>query len=83
MERSSRRSVLHFYRMSSTLTVRLPEDLADWLEEASKSSGVPKGTIVKKELERARKEAKRPFMRLAGKVDGAPDLSTRKGFSRK
>ena len=75
--------VLHLYRMGSTLTIRLPEDLADWLEEASRNSGIPKGSIVKKELERARNESSRPFMRLAGKVDGLPDLSTRKGFSRK
>lgn len=82
-ERDESDFVLHLYRMGNTLTIRLPEDLADWLEEASRNSGVPKGSIVKKELERARNESSRPFMRLAGKVDGPPDLSTRKGYSRK
>ena len=69
--------------MSTTLTVRLPEDLAQWLEERSRKSGIPRGRIVKMELERAQKESSRPFMHLAGAVDGAPDLSSRKGFSRK
>jgi hypothetical protein len=69
--------------MSTTLTVRLPEDLAQWLEERSRKSGIPRGRLVKMELERAQKESSRPFMRLAGAIDGPPDLSSRKGFSRK
>jgi predicted transcriptional regulator len=69
--------------MGTTLTIRLPEDLAQWLEESARKSGIPRGRIVKRELERARKESSRPFMRLAGKIDGASDLSTRKGFARK
>jgi hypothetical protein len=69
--------------MSNTLTIRLPEDLAQWLEETSRKSGIPRGRIVGTELERARKSAGRPFLRLAGVVDGPPGLSVRKGFSRK
>jgi hypothetical protein len=69
--------------MSNTLTIRLPDDLAQWLEEASRKSGIPRGRIVKMELERAQKDSGRPFMRLAGTIDGPPDLSSRKGFSRK
>jgi hypothetical protein len=69
--------------MSNTLTIRLPDDLAQWLEETSRKSGIPRGRIVKMELERARKASSRPFLRLAGVVDGPRDLSTRKGFSRK
>jgi hypothetical protein len=69
--------------MSTTLTVRLPEDLAQWLKEKSRKSGIPRGRIVKMELERAQKESSRRFMRLAGAIDGPPDLSSRKGFSRK
>jgi hypothetical protein len=34
------------------------------------------------ELERVQKASGRPFLRLAGIVDGPPGLSTRKGFSR-
>lgn len=69
--------------MSNTLTIRLPDELAQWLEETSRKSGIPRGRIVKMELERAQKASSRPFLRLAGVVDGPRDLSTRKGFSRK
>lgn len=75
--------MLHYEHMSNTLTIRLPDDLAQWLEERSRKSGIPRGRIVKMELERAQKGSSRPFLRLAGVVDGPPDLSTRRGFSRK
>jgi predicted transcriptional regulator len=75
--------VLHLLQMSNTVTVRLPEDLATWLDHAARKAGVPKGRIVRQELERARNSANRPFLRLAGAIDGPSDLSTRKGFSRK
>jgi hypothetical protein len=69
--------------MGKTMTIRLPKELAAWLEQAAKQSGVPKGRIVREQLERARDGGKEPsFMRLAGSVRGARDLSTRKGFSR-
>jgi hypothetical protein len=69
--------------MSKTVTIRLPEELAAWLEQASKQSGIPKGRIVREQLEKAREGGKQPsFMRLAGTVRGARDLSGRKGFSR-
>lgn len=69
--------------MSNTLTVRLPEDLAAWLDDAASKAGVPRGRIVRMELERARRAAKQPFMRLAGAVEGPSGLSMRKGFSAK
>jgi hypothetical protein len=76
-------TVLRFWRMGHTLTVRLTAELARWLEETSKRSGVPQGEIVRAQLERARSERKaRPHMRLAGCVDGPGDLSARKGFSK-
>jgi predicted transcriptional regulator len=68
--------------MRNTLTVRLPEDLADWLSTAAQRTGVPRGRIVREQLEKARRAEKRPFLRLAGAVAGPPDLSKRKGFSR-
>jgi hypothetical protein len=69
--------------MSNTITIRLPKELASWLEQASKQSGIPKGRIVREQLERAREGGKEPsFMRLAGAVHGSRDLSARKGFSR-
>ena len=69
--------------MSNTLTIRLPEDLSRWLDEESRVTGLPKGRIVKEQLERLRTaQARQPFLDLAGKVDGAPDLSARKGFAK-
>jgi predicted transcriptional regulator len=69
--------------MSNTITVRLPADLAEWLELAARKTGVPKGRIVRQQLERARTSANRPFLRWAGAIAGPGDLSMRKGFSRK
>ncbi|HXH25106.1 MAG TPA: hypothetical protein VNI78_07650 [Vicinamibacterales bacterium] len=69
--------------MGHTLTIRLTRELAEWLERESASTGLSQGRIVRDELEKARRgRAARPFMRLAGVVRRAPDLSTRKGFSR-
>src|ERR1035438_8672495 len=75
--------LLHLKQMSNTLTVRLPQDLAEWLDQAARTSGLSRSGIVRLELERARKSLKRPFLRLAGAVDRPAALSTRKGFSRK
>lgn len=69
--------------MGHTLTVRLPKDLADWLERTAARTGVPQGRIVRDQLDRARaQQGGRPFMRLAGRAAGPKDLSSRKGFSR-
>jgi len=75
--------VLQFIRMRSTISVRLPDDLAEWLAAASSKAGVPKGRIVRDQLQQARASEERPFMRLAGVLSGPADLSSRKGFSRK
>jgi len=76
--------VLHLRRMGKTVTIRLTKELADWLEQASKQSGVPKGRIVREQLEKARDGGKQPsFMRLAGSIRANRALSARKGFSLK
>ena len=78
--------VLRSRQMSSTLTIRLPADLAKWLAEASKKSGVARATIVRQELERARHNSgkAKPWAHVVGALkDGPRDLSMRKGFSRK
>jgi predicted transcriptional regulator len=75
--------VLHFAQMSNTISVRLPEDLAKWLDDAARKTGLPKGRIVREELEKARSSGNRPFLRLAGAIAGPSDLSMREGFSRK
>jgi predicted transcriptional regulator len=69
--------------MSQTVTIRLTAELASWLEHVSKRSGVPRGRIIREQLERARDSGgEQSFMRIAGSVRGARDLSARKGFSR-
>jgi predicted transcriptional regulator len=75
--------VLHYLQMRKTFTVRLPDDLADWLSTTAQKTGVAQGRLIREELEKARSGQKRSFMRLAGAVNGPADLSKRKGFSRK
>lgn len=71
--------------MSHTLTIRLTEELAEWLEETAKCTGIPASRIVRAQLEKAKAESgKERFLHLAGKIKGPPlSLSTRKGYSRK
>lgn len=70
--------------MSDTITIRLTEELADWLKTTARKTGVPVGRLVREELERAKQErGSKSFMRYSGSIDGPPDLSSRKGFSRK
>jgi ribbon-helix-helix CopG family protein len=69
--------------MRQTITIRLPKDLAAWLEEAAAKNGVSQGKVVRDQLEKARRSnGAQAFMRLAGTVRGPKDLSRRKGFSR-
>ncbi|MCP5110393.1 MAG: ribbon-helix-helix domain-containing protein [bacterium] len=68
--------------MRTTITVRLPDDLAEWLSETARNTGLPVSRIVRDQLERARNQHdNRPYLRHAGAVSGPPDLSSRKGFS--
>ncbi len=68
--------------MGHTITVRLDDALADWLEDTSRRTGRSQGEIIREQLERARGEKRqRRFMRLAGCIDGPRELSSRKGFS--
>lgn len=69
--------------MGHTLTIRLPKELALWLEETAERTGVSQGQIVRQRLEELKASADdRSFMRLAGSVEGPRDLSRRKGFSK-
>jgi Arc/MetJ-type ribon-helix-helix transcriptional regulator len=67
-----------------TITVRLPEALADEIESESKERGVSKSDVVRERLESARKDDKLPphlerIKDLIGSVEGLPeDLSARK-----
>ena len=68
--------------MSHTITIRLTPELAEWLEDTARKSGIPQGRIVRQQLEKARMTADKPFMRHAGAIDGPRNLSRRKGFSK-
>jgi predicted DNA-binding protein len=69
--------------MRSTISVRLPEDLAEWLDDTANKTGVSQGKVIRDQLEKARTTEERSFLRLAGAVSKASTLSTRKGFSKK
>jgi len=69
--------------MGHTITVRVDKALAEWLEETARRTGRSQGEIVREQLHRARaQKGERRFLRLAGCLDGPPDLSGRKGFAR-
>jgi predicted transcriptional regulator len=68
--------------MSTTLSVRLPDELARWVEEKAATSGRSRGSLVKEALESIRSKETKSFMRFAGTLQGPPDLSRRKGFSK-
>lgn len=68
--------------MSHTITVRLNKDLAEWLAETARRTGVSQGKVVRDQLEKAKTSAGgRPYMRWAGCAVGPKDLSMRQGFS--
>lgn len=68
--------------MNNTITIRLPEELTQWLEEESRRTGLPKGRIVREQLELSRtRKARQPFLDLAGSIEGEPGLSQKRGFT--
>ena len=70
--------------MSHTITIRLSEELANWLAETARRTGLPVGRIIRQQLERTReKSGNQRFLKHAGKLAGAADLSLRKGFARR
>jgi predicted DNA-binding protein len=68
--------------MRNAITVRLPEELAEWLEATAAKTGVSQGKFIREQLEKARVVEERPFLRLAGRIAGPANLSARKGFSK-
>jgi Ribbon-helix-helix domain len=70
--------------MSHTLTIRLTEELLAWLKQMSQRTGLPVGRIIRQQLESAKAaKGNQRFLSLAGQINGPPDLSSRKGFSRR
>jgi Ribbon-helix-helix domain len=70
--------------MNHKITVRLTDELLDWLRETSRLTGVPMARLVRDHIESAKFRAgKQRFLRHAGAFTGLPhDRSSRKGFSR-
>ena len=81
--------VLQYWHMSNTLTIRLPEELLERLKEKSRITGLPAGRLIRMSLEATfsdenEKAKEAPWKKYAGILkDGPPDLSSRKGYSRK
>ncbi len=68
---------------TNTVTVRLPKELGQWLEKESRRTGLPKGRIVREQLEISRtRQARQTFLDLAGSIEGEPGLSQKRGFQR-
>lgn len=77
-------SVVLYCSMRRTITIRLSEELAEWLAERACKTGEPAGSIIRHQLKKAKTEGGRQrFLRHAGKIDGSADLSMRKGFARR
>jgi predicted DNA-binding protein len=75
--------VLRFCHMGHTLTIRLTEELLSWLKETSRRTGIPMGRLVREQIENARSNGEKRYLRHAGVIKGGPpDVSSRKGFSR-
>ncbi|MFI5070220.1 MAG: ribbon-helix-helix protein, CopG family [Terriglobales bacterium] len=71
--------------MSNTLTIRLPGELLDRLREKARRTGLPMSRVVRESLEVSLNGGgNQAWRKFAGILkDGPPDLSARKGYSRK
>jgi hypothetical protein len=58
--------------MAGTLTIRLPKDLAGWLERISLETGVPRSQLIQLALQHSRDAQDRPILRMAGILDPDP-----------
>jgi hypothetical protein len=70
--------------MGTTLTIRLPEHLAEALGKASRETGLAKGDIVRQAVAAHLKRAGAPtvMQRHFGTMRGPVDLSTNKTYRR-
>jgi len=69
--------------MSHTISIRLPEDTKQKLEDRVRRTGRSRSAIVKEALEQSLEPEPKAFMAMAGSIDGAANLSQRKGFAKK
>jgi predicted transcriptional regulator len=57
--------------MAGTFTIRLPQELAGWLQRLAQETGVPRSQLIRLALEQSREDQDRPILRLAGMLDKA------------
>jgi predicted DNA-binding protein len=71
--------------MSNTLTIRLPQALLDRLREKARRAGLPMSRMVRESIEASlESDVNQAWRKYAGILkDGPPDLSSRKGYSRR
>ncbi|MGA8269920.1 MAG: ribbon-helix-helix protein, CopG family [Candidatus Sulfotelmatobacter sp.] len=75
--------------MSNTLTIRLPEELLERLRAKARRTGLPVGRVVREFVESGLSgdspaKGNQAWRKYVGIFkDGPPDLSSRKGYSRK
>ncbi|HAV12472.1 MAG TPA: hypothetical protein DCX06_03095 [Opitutae bacterium] len=68
--------------MSHTISIRLPDETNQRLEERARRTGRSRSAIVKEALEQSLRPEPKAFMAMAGSVDGDSKLSQRKGFAK-
>jgi hypothetical protein len=70
--------------MRSTLTIRLTDELAEALRQASRDSGIPRGDIVRQAVAAHLKRTggSSVMERHFGAMSGPRDLSTNKAYRR-
>jgi predicted DNA-binding protein len=71
--------------MSNTLTVRLPKELLERVRQVSRRTGLPVGRVVRQSLEAMLgPDEGNVLLEFAGLIKGGPpNVSSRKGYSRK
>ena len=55
--------------MAATLTIRLPQELAGWLQRLADETGVPRSQLIRLALEQRREDQDRPILRAAGMLE--------------
>jgi hypothetical protein len=80
--------VLQSWQMSNTLTIRFPDELLERLREKSRLLGLPVGQMVRQYVENGLSQeppnGNQAWRKYIGIIKGGPpDVSSRKGFSRK
>ena len=76
--------ITFIHNMGKTITIKLSQELSEWLAQEAKRAGRPKSQFAREQLEKAKAQTNGiSFSRFSGVLEGLPsDLSRRKGFSK-